>query len=174
MAKAKVDKSPKPPKPPKQPMSAQTKKKLYWAGGLAFFGLIVAMAMAPVQGSMHFGICKVYIELNDLYPQEISYLSVEDGDPVKIYYKKVDPFGVDSVNSIECSFKRDPSGAYSYDLAKVDINGKFRVYDAEKPENIKRFNVGIPAILANPPDLTLPYFELDNISQYKDMNSNAE
>lgn len=163
------DKAAKPPKPPKQPMSAKTKKKLYWGGGLAFFGLVVVMFMAPVQGSMRYGICKTYVELNELYPKEINYLSVEDGDPVKIYYKKVDPFGVSSVNSIECYFKRDPRGAFSDELSKVDINGKSRTYEAEKPENIKKFNVGIPAILAYPPDLTLPFFQLDNISQYKDI-----
>ena len=45
-------KAAKPPKPPKQPMSAKTKKKLYWGGGVAFFALVIAMAMAPEQGSM--------------------------------------------------------------------------------------------------------------------------
>ena len=167
MAKPKV---PKPPKPPKKPMSASTKKKLYWAGGLSFFGLIVLMALSPTQGSIRYGICRVYVELNDLYPKEITYLSVEDGDPVKIFYKKVDPFGVSSVNSVECYFKRDSSGAFLNELSKVDINGKFRVYEAEKPENIKRFNVGIPAILENPPNLDLPSFSQDDISRYKDSN----
>ncbi len=165
MAKPKV---PKPPKPPKEPMSPQTKKKLYWLGGSAFFGLIVLMGLTPAQGSMHYGICRVYIELNELYPKEITYLSVEDGDPVKIFYKKIDPFGVESVNSAECYFKRDSSGAFLDELSKFDMNGKFRVYEAEKPENIKRFNIGIPAILDNPPDLTLPDFSQDNIARYKD------
>lgn len=172
MAKDKAGKPAKPPKPPKapkEPMSPKTKKKLYWGGGIAFFLLIVMMAMSPVQGSMRYGICRVYVEMNELYPKEIMYLSVEDGDPVRIYYKKIDPFGVGSVNSIDCYFKRDSTGAFSYDLAKVDINGKNRTYEAEKPENVKKFNVGIPAILANPPDLTLPYFALDNIAQYKDL-----
>ena len=165
MAKPKVQ---KPPKPPKKPMSPNTKKKLYWGGGLAFFALIVMMAMAPQQGSMRYGVCKVFIELNDLYPEQITYLSVEDGDPVKIYYKKVDPFGVDSVNLAECFFKRNSRGEFLDELSKVDINGKFRTYEAEKPENIKRFNTGIPAILANPPSLDLPSFSQDNIAGYKD------
>lgn len=165
MAKQKVQ---KPPKPPKQPMSPKTKKKLYWAGGATFFLLIIMMALTPRQGSMHYGICRVYIELNELYPKQVKYLSVEDGDPVKIFYKKIDPFGVDSVNLMECYFKRDSSGAFLDELSKVDVNGKFRVYEAEKPENIKRFNTGIPAILDNPPDLTLPDFSQDNIAQYKD------
>ena len=165
MAKPKVS---KPPKPPKEPMSRSTKKKLYWGGGLSFFGLIVMMALAPMQGSMRYGICRTYVELTELYPKEITYLSVEDGDPVKIFYKKIDPFGVDSVNSIECFFKRDSTGSFLDELSKVDINGKFRAYEAEKPENVKRFNTGIPAIIANPPNLDLPYFSQDNIKSYKD------
>ncbi len=165
MAKPKVQ---KPPKPPKKPMSPSTKKKLYWGGGVTFFALIIMMALSPQQGSMRYGICHVFVELNELYPGEIKYLSVEDGDPVKIFYKKIDPFGVDSVNSIECYFKRNSRGEYLDELSKVDINGKFRTYEAEKPENVKRFNTGIPAIFANPPNLDLPYFSQDNIAGYKD------
>lgn len=170
MANPKVQKPPKAPKPPKKPMSAGTKKKLYWGGGGLFFLLIVLMALTPQQGSMRYGICRVYVELSEPYPEEITYLSVEDGDPVKIFYKKIDPFGVDSVNSIECFFKRASTGAYLNELSKVDINGKFRAYEAEKPENIKRFNTGIPSILEIPPSLDLPSFSQDNISSYKDSN----
>lgn len=164
MAKPKV---PKPPKPPKVPMSPQKKKKLYWGGGLGFLGLVIMIGMVPMQGSMRYGICRTYVELSELYPEQIKFLSVEDGDPVKIFYKKVDPFGADSVNAIECFFKRDSAGNFLDEISKIDINGKFRTYEAEKAENIKRFNTGIPAIIQNPPDLTLPDFSQDNISQYK-------
>jgi len=162
MAKSKA------PKPPKVPMSPAKKKKLYWAGGLSFFALIIAMAMVPAQGSIRYGICKVYIELNELYPEQIKYLSVEDGDPVKVFYKKVDPFGVSSVNSMECYFKRDNTGNFLNEISKIDINGKYSKYEAEKPENIKKFNTGIGAIIANPPDLSIPSFSQNDISRYKE------
>jgi hypothetical protein len=150
-------------------MSPEKKKKLYIAGGVIAFMLLVAVAMSPAKGSAFYGVCKTYVELSELYPQEIKYLSVEDWDPVKIYYRKVDPFGVESVNLIECHFKRDSAGNMIYEIAKIDINGKSRTYEAEKPEVIERFNKGIIAILVDMPDLTLPTFSVDNIAQYKDV-----
>lgn len=152
----------------KSGISASRTKKIYWVGGGLFCFLIMIIIMVSGQGSMQYGICRVYVELHELYPREITYLSVDDGNPVKIFYKKIDPFGVDSVNSIECQFKKDSNGQLLYELSKVDINERFRVYEAEKPENIKRFNVGIPAILDNPPNLDLPNFSQDNILEYKD------
>lgn len=156
-----------PPAPPVDPK--KKKKRLYWIGGGTFFFLIVLMALMPLQGSVQYGICKVYNELNEPYPDQLVYVSVEDGNPVRIYYKKVDPFGVESVNTIECSFKPDAAGAPTTQLTKVDINGKARIYEAESPAAIKRFNSGIPAILDNMPDLTLPNFSLDDIKAYKDI-----
>jgi hypothetical protein len=166
MVKSKAE---KPPKIPKEPMSPEKKKKLSIGGGAFVFLILVYIAMAPMQGSNFYGICKTYVELSELYPQEIKYLSVEDWDPVKIYYRKVDPFGVESVNLIECYFKRDTAGNMFYEIAKIDINGKSRTYEAEKPEFIERFNKGISAILQDMPDLTLPSFSVDNIAQYKDV-----
>ncbi len=163
-----ASKGDKPIKSPKEKMSPAKKKKLYWAGGGLFVFLIIAMAVMPPMGTMRYGICKVYIELNEPYPQAIKLLSAEDGDPVKIYFKKVDPFGVDSVNSIECHFKRDASGQFLNEIAKIDINGKARIYEAEKPAAIQHFNHGIISILDNPPDLRLPNLSLDNIKNYKD------
>jgi hypothetical protein len=95
-----------PPKIKKEPMSPEKKKKLYWVGGAVCFLLLVMVAMMPQKGSDFYGICKVYVELSELYPRELRYLSVEDWDPVKIYYRKIDPFGVESVNLIECTYQK--------------------------------------------------------------------
>jgi hypothetical protein len=166
------------PAPPKQASAPKPKKtskrmkRLYWVGGGVLFFLLILMILTPAQGSLQYGICRVFVELSDPYPTEIKPLSVDDyvplGGPVRIYYKKVDPFGVESVNTIECTFVRDATGAATTTLKKVDINGKNRPYLAESPEYIQKFNAGIPAILDNTPNLTLPYFSIDNISEYKD------
>jgi len=169
MANSKPIKNSKEPKPLKEKMSPQKKKRLYWGGGIAFFFLIIVMAFMPAQGSIRYGICRVYVELNEQYPDQISYLGVEDWDPVRIFYKKTDPFGVSSINSIDCFFKRDVAGNFLNEILRVDINGKSRLYEAEKPENVKKFNSSISAIVTNPPDLTLPYFSLDDIAGYKDI-----
>jgi hypothetical protein len=134
--------------------------------------LLVLAILVPQQGTIQYGVCKVFLELSEPYPQELKPLSVDDfvprGGPVKIIYKRVDPFGVDSVNTIECTFKRDEAGKPTTLLQKVDINGKSRIYGAEDAEYIKKFNVGVPAILENQPSLSLPSFSLDNLADYKD------
>jgi len=94
--------------------------------------------------------------------------SAADGFVVTMHYKKTDPFGEVSVNTTRCIVKMDAGTGKPY-LAKVDINGSFRKYPQESEENIKRFNAGIDAILASPPDLTLPYVPSEEIGDYKDL-----
>lgn len=164
-------KAPKAAKPPKKKMSKQKKKKLYWLGGVAFVGLLIMLMMMPRQGTIQYGICRVFVELSEPYPQEVRILNVDDfvplGGPVKITYKKTDPFGIEAVNTIECFFKRDEAGTPTTTVQKIDINGKSRVYSAEHPDYIAKFNQGIPAILKNRPSLDLPDFSLDNLVDYK-------
>lgn len=156
-----------------QPLKSQkSKKKMIWIGSGLLVAFLLLAVLYPKQGSVQYGICRVFVELTEPYPQEVRPLSVDDfvslGGPVKITYKKVDPFGVDAVNTIECTFKRDVAGQPTTTLQKVDINGKARVYTAESPEYITKFNQGVPAILENLPSLDLPNFSLDNLSEYKD------
>lgn len=174
---AKPPKKSAPPKPalaigPKKGMAPEKKRKLTkWGIGL-FVVLFISIFFVSPRGSTQYGICKTFVELSESYPLEIVPLSVDDfvpiGGPVKIYYKRIDPFGVESVNTIECTFKRDVAGKALNELQKVDINGKARTYNAEDPDYIKKFNVGIPSLLDYNPDLILPNFSLDNIKEYKE------
>lgn len=159
-------------KPPKKKMSPQKKRKLYIWGGVTVFVLLLSTMFMSPRGSLQYGICKTFVELSEPYPLEVRPLSVDDfvpiGGPVKINYKKIDPFGIESVNTIECTFKRDAAGQATTELLKVDINGKSRPYIAESPEYIARFNKGLSAFGSYRPDLILPDSTLDNISEYKD------
>lgn len=173
-------KSPKKPSQPKTAPSASSKKgmtpekkrKLIKWGVITFVVLFISIFFVAPRGSTQYGICKTFVELSESYPLEIVPLSVDDfvpiGGPVKIYYKRIDPFGVESINTIECTFKRDVAGKPLNELQKVDINGKARTYNAEDPEYIKKFNIGIQSLLDYNPDLILPSFSLDNIKEYKD------
>ena len=156
----------------KKPLTPQQKKKLYIAGGVIGFVGLVTMAMMPSKGTIYFGICKVFIEQNEPYPTSIRYLLAEEyinWNPIKIFYRRVDTFGANTVEMVDCYFKTDEAGNFIPQLDKVDYNGKVRVYEAEKQEVIDRFNKGIPAILENQPDLTYPWFSLDDIKSYKDL-----
>jgi hypothetical protein len=107
------------------------------------------------------------------YPQSIKYTKVEEqgteetGFFVTMYYKRTDAFGDESMNSIVCKIKKSEEGKLYLDA--VDMNGKNRKYPQESPDYIKRFNVGIDAIIQNPPDLVLPYVPSEEIKDYKDI-----
>ncbi len=152
---------------PKKPNKKTRRKKiLSWGGGVFLFLVIVYAAFAPRMGSLQYGICKVLVERNEPFPSEIKIFQVEDYDNiVRLYYSSIGTFGEHRSNIIECSFKMDAEGNVLYDLDKVNLNGK-RKYDIEKPEYIAQFNMGVPAIVANPPDLVLPWQDLDNLKLY--------
>ena len=100
--------------------------------------------------------------------RKIKYLGMEDfGSLYGIIYRRIDPFGVISVNTVECTFKIEDGVVTPY-LLSVDINGKRKAYEAENPVRVEAFNKSVPTIEANPPDLRVPYFPLDDMSAYRD------
>lgn len=138
-------------------------------GAGIFVFLFIFIGMQPRMGSIQYGICKVFVELNEPYPSEIKILAVEDyTQVVRIYYSSIGISGEQKSNSIDCAFNVDEAGNVSPELKAVNINGK-KPYEAEKPEYIKRFNMGVQAIVDNPPDLALPDYDLGNIAGYRDM-----
>ncbi|MFA7276855.1 MAG: hypothetical protein WC043_08640 [Pseudobdellovibrionaceae bacterium] len=144
-------------------------KKFLWLGGITFLVISYYFLSLPAQGTMGYGVCKVFVELTEPYPQSIKILSVFDfRKKIRMTYKKFDTFGNEQVNEIECYFKIDGAGNITNYLDKVDINGKDRAYIVEDPIFVEKFNKTVPALEANPPDLTLPYYKLEDIKTYKD------
>ena len=119
-------------------------------GGVVVVGALIFMLFLPAQGTMAFGLCKIFIELNSQYPQTIRLSTVEEvGLSVRIWFTQVDSFGEYRLEPMQCYFKQDDKLGFILD--KVTINR--REID---PEIIARFNTSIPVILQNPPDLSLP------------------
>ena len=96
-----------------------------------------------------------------------------------VTFSSIDGFGQTSLNTVTCGFKFDPKLANTpwngIILERVLFNGRDShgwsdVYyppDKKNPraaddrsEVLEIFNAGIPAIFANPPDLTLPWHDL--------------
>lgn len=148
--------------------NSKLKKRAAIGGGI-FVLMIVTLAFFPNYGTIKYGICKTYIEMHEPYPGSIQYINAEEElaytNTVTISYKKVDPFGLEAMNEMQCFFKDQEDG--SIILSKIDINGKKREYPQEDPEMIKRFNVGIPAIIENPPSLVMPFILSDDIKSYR-------
>lgn len=155
-----------------KPKKSQKKRNI--AIGVVF-ALFVLMYMVYVpQATIHYGVCKTYIELNEPYPEKLRYINLEDmGDVTRVYYRRTDPFGIVSINFIDCKFKVEDGTVTPY-LSSVDINGKYRTYQAEEPARIDRFNVSIPAIIASHPDLSWPYFPLDDVKLYRDFHDDID
>ena len=149
------------------------KKKRSWKKGVAIgFGtfvlLIVGAYFLPNYGTINYGICRTFIEMQEPYPQSIQYINaVEDPytNSVTISYKKIDPFGLEAMNDIQCFIKTAENGAVS--LQKVDINGKKKSYPQEDPAVIKKFNMGLIGLFAYPPSLAMPYRPSNDIKDYR-------
>ena len=150
----------------KQKNSARL-KKLAFGGGALFVLFIVGVIMFPRYGTINFGICKTFVELQEPYPSSINWLwAWDDGaGNVGIGYKRVDPFGLESSNEITCTIHVDEKQIIT--LEAVDINGKKRKYPQEDPEILKKFNTGLIGLFAYPPDLVLPSDWPADIKDYR-------
>jgi hypothetical protein len=134
-----------------------------WAGGGVVVALLGYYLFAPFQGTMAYGVCKVFLEQRVQFPMHLRLSQVEQsptnlhlgqGDKfsswVRIWYTQLDGFGAYRLEPIQCYFHDDPELGYTA-LEKVTI--RRREID---PEIVKSFNKTIPIIFEHPPDLTMP------------------
>lgn len=137
----------KPEKPPQQNM----RQILYGAGGVALLILILAIySCQPKDGSMAFGICSTFLELQTPYPHTLRYTDIEGSQTaVRIYFTNVDPFGEFKQEMIECTF--GPDDVMGMKLTQVTRNR--RPVDSTI---VKKFNITLPTIMASDPYLVLP------------------
>lgn len=140
---------------------APVKKKsniiLYTVVGIAVLSLIIYVGMQRPQGSIKFGICQIFIEKTLSYPLEFRVVSAyEKPNEVRMEYTTINEYGEYILSQVACVFKPDPVSVWA--LSEVSLN---RVKVPE--EMITAFNPTIPAILLNPPDLTLPYVPSDDL-----------
>lgn len=119
---------------------------------LALFGWLLYYLFAPFKGGLSYGICKTFLELNIPYPETLllSEVIVTRNGSVRIWFTHIDAFGSYRLDSFQCTFGVDEKTKSSY-LAEVKM-GKLNI----DPIEVERFNVALPYLAANPPDLTLP------------------
>ena len=147
-----------------RPKKKSIKKYIFGFVGFLILSIII-LAMIPAKGSIRFGLCKTFLELNDPYPQFLEWVTLqESGLGVILDYNRTDAFGGRTLNQIRCIFNQDEKGALY--LERVNIN-RDRVSPLEDKLIIDRFNAGIKAIIANPPDLTYPAGMPANVKNYR-------
>lgn len=149
-----------------QPKKRVSRKKKIIFGVVGVVIFLIILAGMPRTGTIRYGLCKTFIELNDPYPESLEFVqAVEDGNNVFVDYIKVDGFGQRTLNQTRCFFKDDPVTHFKLD--RVDVNGKNSKPAQEDPAVIAKFNAGILALIANKPDLTLPYGLPEDIEDFK-------
>jgi hypothetical protein len=133
-----------------------TKKRRTRIIGGAFFLCILSFAIywlfLPVQGGIAFGICKTFLELNIPYPPTLrlgQVLVLRDGS-LRVWFNHTDAFGEFRMEPFECTYKTDEKTGNTV-LASAKM-GKVVI----DPKAVEGFNLIIPYLVQNPPDLTLP------------------
>lgn len=102
------------------------------------------------KGTKGYGLCKTFLELNVQYPSLLRISTVEIFDTsARIWFTQFDSFGDYRMEPIQCYFKIAEDGTVSVDRILISR----REVD---PKKVQKFNVLVPMLLANPPDLTLP------------------
>lgn len=153
------------------------KKKMLGTEGIIYgaISIIVVFALfviiqscTPRKGSILFGMCSAFIEINVPFPETVRHIYVEQyRKAVRIYYTHVDSFGQTLQEDIECSFFQDPYKGVQLELVyfnnikdvtkKSPVPGKGKLYQVEQ-EHIDLFNnsKSPSAIINSKPDLALP------------------
>jgi hypothetical protein len=120
------------------------------AGGVLLLGYGVFWMMKPYEGSIAWGICKVFVEGMVRYPQYLRFSTVEEFETsVRIWYTQIDSFGEYRMDQVQCYYKQDPERGTIVD--KVLLNR--REVDRKMVDD---FNRALPTIISFPPDLTIP------------------
>ncbi len=116
----------------------------------ALLALLGIYSCQPRKGSMAYGICSTFLELNTPYPETLRFTDLEGSKTaVRIYFTNIDPFGEFKQEMIECTF--GPDEKMGMKLSQVMRNR--RLVD---PQLVRDFNITLPTIMASDPYLILP------------------
>lgn len=143
-------------KRPKKRMSAaerkrrrKIQKRIVW-GGVAFLAFIIWYGLQPITTTIEYGICRTLAELKSTNHKTMTIISYENyGAAWKIFYTFTGPYGEQRSNYIDCVFTRDAQGRMIIKEARIN-----RVPLPE--EEVNRFNLSIPGIIAAGPSLVIP------------------
>ncbi|MFA5593046.1 MAG: hypothetical protein WC989_07015 [Micavibrio sp.] len=134
------------------PLDARKKKQILYGGAALACLLLVLMMFScqPARGSMAYGICSVFLEMNVDYPQTIQHTDYEGSyTAVRIYFTNTDAFGEFKLEMIECTF--GPDEAMGMKLTQVARNRR-----PVEPAKVEAFNRILPVIMASDPYRVLP------------------
>ncbi len=133
--------------------------------GAVLFAFIITLMLMPPYGTIRFGLCKSFVELNDPYPQFLEWVTAqESGMAVIIDYNRTDAFGQRTLNQIRCFFKEDPKKGLLLD--RVNINGD-NEFPQEGKDYVDRFNMGVLSLLQNQPSVIRPRGQTTDVKNFR-------
>ncbi len=156
-----------------QKKATSTEGIKYGVGGfiVIFVLFMIVQSCTPRKGTLLYGICGSFLELNLQYPHTIEHARVEQyRKAIRIYYNHLDSFGEYQREFIECAFVQDPEKGIQLETVFIDhikpitkkerTVGKGRLYQVEQ-KYIDLFNLSRSpaAVMSQDPDLTLPRYE---------------
>ena len=132
------------------------------AGLLALLGMAVGgltyYENLPKKGTMSYGLCKTYLEMQLSYPDSMDLIQVFDYQTKVIMdYRYLDVYGQIRTERTYCELERSPVTGFGQ-LKKVTRKELGRQVFEEPENKLKLFNVSVAGILANQEliDLTIP------------------
>ena len=119
-------------------------------------GFLWYIFYGPRWGTMHYGVCKVFAERWVDFPSTMKVREVEYYRAnARVFISHIDAAGQFNYNVIECEYSKG-----TLEITRIRIDRKvLSDTDPEAPINpdiLRNFNMGLNAILMNPPDLLLP------------------
>ncbi|QQG36456.1 MAG: hypothetical protein HYS17_01295 [Micavibrio aeruginosavorus] len=140
-------------KPPSkaQRIKRRRQQKKIAAGVILVMAFLIWFGFQPLKGDMDYGVCRTFAELRVANPSTMRILSYENyGEAWKIFYTFIGEYGEQRSNYIDCVFTVNPATGQR-ELREVKIN---RVKVGK--EELKRFNLSIPAVIKGKPNLVIP------------------
>ena len=152
-AKKSVKKSAKSPagdkKDAAKPAKKFTKKQIILSV-VFFFLLILWFGLQPLRAGIGYGICRTYVETRIRYPHTYKITKYDEfGASTRLFYTHTDPYGTTRSERIECIGLPDPANGYIMKDIKVNL-------ESIGEEEVNKFNLLIPGIIAAKPDTIVP------------------
>jgi hypothetical protein len=141
----------------KKVVTPQQKKRRRIGWGV--FGLCFVWFMwwgfQSPKGTIQFGVCRTFLELNVRYPQTIYFSSVEVFDKsLRMYYTYIDPYGSHRSEMMECDYR-------PFNMLNLEDVKRDRV--SVDHRTVVAFNRTVPAIVHYRPNLVLPFDPGDDL-----------
>lgn len=110
--------------------------------------LLIWRGLQPYEATVHYGLCRVFLEQQIRYPQTVRITSIESFDQsMRMYYTYTDEVGGVRSEMFECEFR-----PYN----QLNLHAAYRNRRPIDPEIVEQFNKTIPLIASMEMDLVIP------------------